>query len=214
MLESLERTRRWAAIARAEHLAGEPRGQAQFGIVQGGLDLGLRARSARELRAIGFDGYAVGGLSVGESTGELHAAVAGCAPLLPEDQVRYLMGVGRPADVLFAIASGFDLFDCVLPTRNGRHGAVFTARGTVNLRNARWRDEAGPLEPDCDCPPCARFPVGSLRHLLLAGDPLARALCSLHNLRHLHRLVAGAREAILAGDLDAWLAEAGPAAAS
>jgi len=204
--QSVERTTRWATLARQAHLAENPRQQAQFGIVQGGLDPELRRRSAAEICALGFDGHAVGGLSVGESRAELHASAAECAPLLPADRVRYLMGVGHPEDVLAAIAAGFDLFDCVLPTRNGRHGKVFTGTGSTNLRNAALRDEAGPIEADCDCPACLRFPVGALRNLLLAGDPLARSLCSLHNLRHLHRLVAAARDAIVADELPAFLA--------
>jgi queuine tRNA-ribosyltransferase len=214
LLTSVERTTRWAGVAAAHHARLSTRGQALFGIVQGGLDDGLRERSARELVALDLDGYALGGLSVGEDAAERGAAMARYAPLLPSDRVRYLMGVGHPRDVLAAIAAGFDIFDCVLPTRNARHGALFTSGGTINLKNQRWRRERGPLDPGCDCPACRTWSAGVLRHLLLIGDPLGRLLCSLHNLRFLHRLVERARQAILAGTLPELLASSATAVSS
>jgi queuine tRNA-ribosyltransferase len=204
---SVDRTSRWARTAREHHAAHSDRGQALFGIVQGGLDDGLRERSAAALVPLGFDGYAVGGLSVGEASEDLHGALHRYAPLLPGDRVRYVMGIGRPEDVLVAIAAGFDVFDSVFPTRNGRHGTVFTPGRTLNLRNTRLRREAGPIDAECDCPACARWSVGALRHLLTAADPLARTLCALHNLRFMHRLVEAAREAIVEGRFEAFLGE-------
>jgi queuine tRNA-ribosyltransferase len=197
---AVERTTRWSELARERHAARNPAGQALFGIVQGGLDDALRARSASELIAMDFDGYAVGGLSVGEESPQLQAALARYAPLLPESQARYAMGIGGPSDVLAAIAAGFDLFDSVLPTRNGRHGTVFTSDGAFNLRAASHRLQSGPLEAGCDCPACLGWSVGALRHLFVSHDPLAGALCAAHNLRHLHRLVGQARAAIVAGE--------------
>jgi len=215
LLQSVERTTRWAALAQAAHRQRSARGQALFAIVQGGLDDALRARSAHELVALDFDGYALGGLSVGEENSDLRAAMARYAPLLPADRVRYLMGIGQPRDVLAAIAAGIDMFDCVLPTRNARHGALFTSpaagagAGTINLRNQRWRRERAPVDPGCDCPACRDWSAGTLRHLLTSGDPLGRLLCSLHNLRFMHRLVGAARQAILDGTfadlLAAWI---------
>jgi queuine tRNA-ribosyltransferase len=207
---SVRRTTSWAATAAAHHAERSERGQCLFGIVQGGLDDALRARSAAELIEIGFDGYAMGGLSVGEGPEALGRALQSYAPLLPSERVRYLMGVGRPEDVLLAIAAGFDLFDCVLPTRNGRHGTVFTASGRVHLKNRRFRDATEPIDPDCDCRTCREgWSVGVLRHLIMAGEPLGRSLCSLHNLRFLHREVERAREAIEAGTLPELLASKG-----
>jgi len=193
---AVRRTSAWGARALERHRRLSRDGQALFAIVQGGLDDELRERSARELCALDFDGYALGGLSVGEGPVALQAAVARYAGLLPERRVRYLMGVGRPADVLAAIAAGVDVFDCVLPTRNARHGSLFTARGTLHLRNTRWRRERGPVDPDCDCETCRGWSVGALRHLHVSGEPLAILLCSVHNLRFLHRLVEQARTAI------------------
>jgi queuine tRNA-ribosyltransferase len=204
--QSVRRTTRWARIAREHHARKAVRGQALFGIVQGGLDDRLRERSAGDLVPLDFDGYAIGGLSVGEPSAALQAALGRYAGLLPEQRVRYVMGIGRPQDVLVAIASGFDIFDSVFPTRNGRHGTVFTPHGTLNLRNTRLRTEPGPIEAGCDCPACSNWSVGALRHLLVAADPLARTLCALHNLRFMHRLVAAAREAIVEASFDAFLA--------
>ena len=207
--QSVARTTRWARRARERHRAACVHGQAQFGIVQGGLDDALRARSAAELTELQFDGYAMGGLSVGEGSEALQAAATRYAPLLPPHKVRYLMGVGRPQDLLAAIAAGFDLFDCVLPTRNGRHGTVFRGHGVVHLRNARFRGALGPLDEQCDCRTCAEWDVGTLAHLIRASEPLGRSLCTLHNLRFLHRLMQRARDAILADALPTLLHEWG-----
>lgn len=196
---AVRRTTRWAETALRHHRKRNHRGQALFAIVQGGLDDELRARSASELCAMPFDGFAVGGLSVGESPPQLQAAMARYAPLLPDDRLRYVMGIGRPADVVAAIAAGFDVFDSVMPTRNGRHGTLFTSRGVVNLRNRRWLEEAGPVDPECDCPACSQWSAGALRHLIKAGEELGRSLGSLHNLHVMHRLVADARRAIVEG---------------
>lgn len=203
---SVARTTRWAARALERHAEKNEKGQALFAIVQGGLDDDLRRRSAEELCALPFDGFAAGGLSVGEGPEALAAAVHRYAPLLPADHLRYLMGVGRPDDVLEAIAAGFDVFDCVYPTRNGRHGTVFTrAEGKIHLRNRRFRESTEVIEPGCPCPACAGgWSKATLRHLVMANDPLGRALCSLHNLRYLHDLVAGARAAIVDGTFDAY----------
>lgn len=206
---AVARTSRWAREARGRHLDRDTKGQAQFAIVQGGLDADLRKRSAEELVALDFDGYAMGGLSVGEGSAATQAAASRFAHLLPEDRLRYLMGVGRPQDVLAAIAAGYDVFDCVLPTRNGRHGTLLVGRGNVHLRNARFRGARGPIEEGCDCPACTDWDVGVLRHLIVVGDALGRMLCTLHNLRYLFRLVERARAAISAGTLPALLDEFG-----
>jgi queuine tRNA-ribosyltransferase len=204
---AVRRTTAWAQQALAHHRAVSTDGQALFAIVQGGLDDALREQSARELTALDFDGFAIGGLSVGEKSEDLRAATHRYAQLLPEHRVRYLMGVGRPGDVLTAIAAGFDMFDCVLPTRNGRHGTLFTSEGTIHLRNKRFKEATGAAEAGCDCEACTDWSLGVLRHLIMAGEPLGRMLCSVHNLRFLHRLVEEARDAIRAGRLDDLLAD-------
>jgi queuine tRNA-ribosyltransferase len=204
---AVRRTSRWAARALGHHRAHSDRGQSLFAIVQGGLDDDLRARSAEELTAMDFDGFALGGLSVGESPTELREATARYAPLLPEDRPRYLMGVGKPRDVVHAIAAGIDMFDCVLPTRNGRHGTLFTPTGAIHLRNSRFRRSTATADPDCDCEACTQWSLGALRHLVMAGEPLGRALCSLHNLRFMHRVVARARTAIEAGEFETFFRE-------
>lgn len=216
LLTSVRRTTRWARRAADRHRRLSDRGQLQFAIVQGGLDDDLRRRSRDELVEIGFPGYALGGLSVGEGSEALQAAARRYAPLLPEERVRYLMGVGRPADLLASIAAGIDLFDCVLPTRNGRHGTVFAAEGTIHLKNRRFQQSTEVLDPECPCRACAQgWTRGVLRHLIKAGEPVGRSLCALHNLTHLHRLVSSARQAIRAGTLSDLLARHGlaPAAA-
>jgi len=198
---SVRRTIAWARRAREHHLRAGACGQAQLAIVQGGLDDRLRAECAEALVAMDFPGYAIGGLSVGEKTADLHGAMARYAPLLPAGRPRYLMGVGHPRDVLAAIDAGFDLFDCVLPSRNGRHGTILTEAGWMHLRNSRFRRDTAPLEEGCDCPTCREgWSRGALRHLVMAGEPLGRSLGTIHNLRVLHRLVETARAAILAGD--------------
>lgn len=205
---SVRRTTNWARRAQEHHARHNPRGQAQFAIVQGGLDDELRARSAAELVELDFPGYAVGGLSVGESREELAAAMQRYAPLLPEAKLRYVMGIGGPRDLLAAIAAGFDVFDCVLPSRNGRHGTLFVRGGNIHLKNRRFLTDRAPIEECCDCPACAGgWSRGVLRHLIKAGEPLGRRLCTAHNLRFLHRLVGRARAAIVEQRFDAFLAD-------
>lgn len=189
---SLELTLRWARRARdrflqlqAGRVAGvtvSTPGQAQFGIVQGGVYPGLRARSAEALQTIGFESYAIGGLSVGEPVQVMYDVVGSTAPLLPADCPRYLMGTGMPDDLVECVARGIDLFDCVLPTRNARNGQAFTADGPINLRNARFASDDGPIAPECPCDTCRRHSRAYLRHLFTAGEMTAGTLTSVHNL--------------------------------
>jgi queuine tRNA-ribosyltransferase len=189
---SMARTIRWARRGRDRFLdvsSGrvpevEPTngGQVQFGIVQGGTFKNLRDRSAIETRAVGFDGYAIGGLSVGEPADIMDEIVAHTVGQLPEGRPRYLMGVGTPGDLAAAVARGVDLFDCVLPTRNARNGQLFTRRGIINIKNARYARDAAPLDPDCGCPTCRRHSRAYLRHLFVAGEMTAATLNTLHNL--------------------------------
>lgn len=205
-----ERTARWAERGRSAFLAGaEDRAehglaQAQLGIVQGGIDPDLRADSARWTTDLGFDGYAVGGLAVGESRDQMLPALAAALAGLPEDRPRYLMGVGDPASLVEAVALGVDMFDCVLPTRLARHGTILTDQGRVNLRNAGHARDPGPLDQDCPCPVCARWSRGYLRHLHNVGEISAARLLTLHNVAWLLRLVDRTRAAIVEGRLDPW----------
>jgi queuine tRNA-ribosyltransferase len=194
-------TSRWAARCRQALPPGA--GTMLFGIVQGGLDLGLRRRSAEELAAIGFEGYALGGFSVGEPPAAMWDAVAGSAPLLPEARPRYLMGVGTPSDIANAVAAGVDLFDCVMPTRNARNGLLHTSRGPVVLKNARWKDADEPPDPGCDCPTCRRCSVAYLRHLYLAREAAVVVLATVHNLHFFLSLMRRIRWAIMTGRLAA-----------
>jgi queuine tRNA-ribosyltransferase len=207
---SMEMTHRWArrsALRREAHAAG--RG-ALFGIVQGGMFPSLRAESAAAVAALPFDGVACGGLSVGEPKDEMRAMVALTGPLLPVEKPRYLMGVGRPDDLLHAVVQGFDLFDCVLPTRAARHGLLYTSRGTLSIRNARYREDAGPPDPDCACPTCRRHSRAYLRHLFTIGEPAAATLMTVHNLTAILDLMRGIREALDAKRYAAWAAETLP----
>ena len=170
-----------------------------FAIQQGSLDEELRRRSSEALSEHPFDGFAVGGLAVGEPTAALHEAVAMAAPMLPDQRPRYLMGVGYPEDLLAAIGCGVDLFDCVLPTRSARTGKVFTSRGELVIKNARYADDPGPLDPDCACPTCAVYPRAVLRHLFVANEVTSVVLLTVHNLTYFLSLMRGAREAIMAG---------------
>ncbi len=190
---NMERTLRWAERCAKARQRSE---QALFGIVQGGVSPELRRESARETADIGFDGYAHGGLGLGESREVRAALLTETHSALPEARPRYLMGIGRPQDLLDAVARGVDLFDCVVPTRNGRHGIVFTSRGVLNLRNAKFREDSAPIEADCDCPVCPRTSRAYLRHLFHAGESLGGRLASLHNLRFYLRLLERSREAI------------------
>jgi queuine tRNA-ribosyltransferase len=190
------RTIRWAARCREAHRRAD---QALFGIVQGGAHADLRAECVEALVALDFPGYAIGGVSVGEAREDVLRALDATAPRLPADRPRYLMGVGRPQDVIEAIARGVDMFDCVLPTRNGRNATCLTAAGPVRLRNAAHRQDPRPIEEGCACPTCRRFSRGYLRHLFLAGEMLGPILASMHNVAYLHRVTRDARAAILAG---------------
>ena len=193
---AMERTHRWA-----DRFLREPAGpgQLRFGITQGGFDPSLRAESAQTLGVMAFDGFAVGGLSLGEPKPLTYELVALQTEQLPRDRPRYLMGVGTPLDLVEAVSRGTDLFDCVLPTRIARNGSVLTRGGRINLRNRRFAGDAGPLEDGCDCYACARFSRAYLRHLFMAGEILAHRLASIHNLRVLVRLVGELRDAIEAG---------------
>ena len=208
-----QRTHLWATRAAAAmetaRRDGTAGGQALFGICQGGIDPELRRHSAETLASIGFDGYGIGGLSVGESRGEMAPALAAAAEVLPADRPRYLMGVGDPARVVDAIAAGVDMFDCVLPSRLGRHGTALTPHGRINIRNARFARDETPLDPRPARPdgrpqPGARFSRGYLRHLMSVNEPTAGRILTLHNIAFLAELVADARAAIEAGRFNAF----------
>jgi queuine tRNA-ribosyltransferase len=194
--DAVSRTIAWARRCKMAHTRSD---QALFGIVQGGAHADLRAECAEALLAMDFEGYAVGGVSVGERRDEVRQALAVTTHLLPADRPRYLMGVGRPQDILDAVATGIDLFDCVMPTRNGRNATCFTDSGYVKLRNAAHRRDPRPVEEYCDCLTCRQFSRSYLRHLFLAKEMLGPILASIHNLRYLHRLTHRIREAISAG---------------
>ncbi len=201
----------WAARCRAALPAGS--GTLLFGIVQGGLELDLRRRSAEEIVPLGFDGHALGGFSVGEPPGAMWEGVERAAPLLPADRPRYLMGVGTPRDIVHAVAAGCDLFDCVIPTRNARNGLLHTSRGAVVLKNARWKSCAEPPDPACECPTCRRCSVGYLRHLYLAREAAVVVLATVHNLHFYLSLMRRIRWAIMTGRFAALRGEvlaAGP----
>jgi queuine tRNA-ribosyltransferase len=191
-----ERTLRWAERCLA---ARQRPDQALFGIVQGGVSESLRRASARATAALGFDGYAHGGLGLGEGAERRRDLIEAANAELPPAAPRYLMGLGRPVDLVDAIATGVDLFDCVIPTRHARHGVLFTSRGLLKARNARFKDDPAPPDPDCDCPTCAQHSRAYLRHLLRVNEALGARLASLHNLRAYLRLLAEARSAIAAG---------------
>ena len=194
--DGMERTLRWAERARRAHTRGD---QLLFGIVQGGGSATLRAESAERTRELGFGAFAIGGLGVGDSSAARVPLLDAALEPLPAEAPRYLMGLGEPDDLLAAIGQGVDLFDCVVPTRNGRHGLVFTREGGLNLRNARYRDAPGPLEEDCACPGCAAHSRAYLHHLLRAGEALGARLASLHNIAFYMRLLREVREAIADG---------------
>jgi queuine tRNA-ribosyltransferase len=197
---SMELSMRWAE--RCKRAYAPRRGHALFGIVQGSVYPALRQRSAAMLRAIGFDGYAVGGLAVGEGQRAMFAILDETVPALPQDRPHYLMGVGKPADIVGAVRRGIDLFDCVIPTRSGRTAQAFTRRGTVNLRNARHAADPRPLDADCDCSTCTGYSRAYLHHLVRAGEILASMLLTAHNLRYYADLMRDLRGAIESGTLD------------
>ncbi|MBN1307690.1 MAG: tRNA guanosine(34) transglycosylase Tgt [Chitinispirillaceae bacterium] len=216
--KAVDRTIRWAKRCVAAHAElplhfGFP--QALFGIVQGGTNRELRKRCVRDLTAIGFPGYAIGGLAVGEKIKTTYEAAEYTADMLPADRPRYLMGVGKPQDIIHCIERGIDMFDCVLPTRNARNGSAFTARGKINVRNAQFtRAFDRPLDPDCSCYSCRTFDMSYLRHLYMAGEILAIRLITLHNIHYYMNLVTQARAHIVSGKFHEWktdtLAALGP----
>ena len=196
--DAMRRTIRWAERCRAAATRGD---QAQFAIVQGGLDAERRVECAEKLVAMDFPGYAVGGLSVGEEPTEMLRVLDATVPALPDNRPRYLMGVGRPEDILESIRRGIDLFDCVMPTRNGRNATAFTDRGTLKLRNSQYERDHRPIEESCPCAACRRS-LGYLRHLFMAREMLGPILLSIHNICYYQRLLADAREAIVADGFD------------
>jgi queuine tRNA-ribosyltransferase len=193
---AMARTTAWAERCLAAHRRPD---QALFGIVQGATHLELRARHAAAICALPFDGFALGGFAVGESTAALHEGVRQAAPLLPEDRPRYLMGVGTPEDLRAAVAAGVDMFDCVLPTRNARNGQAFTSEGRINIKQARFQDDAGPLDPLCSCYGCRTFSRAALRHFYVAREIIALRLLSLHNLTFYGALMRSLRDEIRSG---------------
>jgi queuine tRNA-ribosyltransferase len=202
--DSMRMSLRWAARSKAAH-AGNP--NALYGIVQGGMYEGLRDESARELIGMDFDGYAIGGLSVGEPKEDMKRILAHTAPQLPTDKPRYLMGVGTPSDLVAAVAQGIDQFDCVLPTRNARHGILFTRRGEMRIRNARWKTDTAPIDDECTCHTCTHFSRAYVHHLIRANEILGARLATIHNLHYYHRLMAGMRAAIEAHRFADFVAE-------
>jgi len=196
LAEAVERTTRWARRCRQAQRRAD---QALFAVVQGGTDPTLRRQSAEDLIALDFPGYAIGGLSVGEPPEAMYQTLEVTVPLLPADRPRYLMGVGRPEDLIEAVCRGVDLFDCVLPTRNGRNAMAFTRQGPLRLRNAKHQRDRSPLDPECDCPVCRRFSRGYLRHLFLSGEMLGPILLSWHNIAFYQCLLRDLRQAIREG---------------
>jgi len=194
--EATARTTRWARRSRASHTRGD---QWLFGIVQGGVHLDLREESARALGELDFPGYAIGGLSVGEPKPGRDRVLEHLDPILPAERPRYLMGVGTPQDLIEGVARGVDMFDCVLPTRNARNGQLFTSRGRLAIRNARYRDDPRPPDPDCRCPTCASTSRAYLRHLHQAGEMGAATLMSIHNLFYYLDMMGALRQSILLG---------------
>ena len=205
LAQAVRRTTLWA---RRQQEAARARGQLLFGIAQGGTDPELRRRSVEEIAELGLDGNALGGLAIGEPREEMLDTTAWAAELLPEDRPRYFMGIGDPAGILEVIERGIDLFDCVLPTRNARTGAALTSEGQLNLKNARFARDPRPLDEGCACPACTRFTRAYVRHLLNQQEILGLRLLSLHNLRFVLDLVAGARAAIRRGELRSYKEEA------
>ena len=196
LIQAVDRTTTWAARCRDAQKRDD---QALFGIVQGATNQEMRERSAKGLLPLDFPGYAVGGLSVGEAPVDMYSTLDFTVPMLPQEKPRYLMGVGRPIDIIEAVLRGIDLFDCVMPTRNGRNAMAFTSTGAVKMRNARHRRDPAPLDAECDCIACTRFSRAYLRHLFVAREMLGAILLSVHNLTFYQRVVRELREAIIAG---------------
>nr|WP_149537004.1 tRNA guanosine(34) transglycosylase Tgt [Siccirubricoccus phaeus] len=202
--DSMRLSMRWAKRCRDAFVPKD--GYGLFGIVQGSTYPGLRAESVAALTEIGFEGYAVGGLAVGEGQAAMFAVLDCTTPLLPQDAPRYLMGVGTPADILGAVRRGIDMFDCVIPTRSGRTGRAYTSRGVLNLRNAKHAEDARPLDPDCGCPACTRHSRAYLHHLIKSEEMLGPMLLTWHNIHYYQHLMRGLRGAILEGRLEAHAA--------
>ena len=207
--EAMERSIRWAKRSREEFDRGGEHAEraAIFGIQQGALDEGLRQHSADALIDIGFDGYAVGGLAVGEGQEAMLGCLDFAVGMLPADKPRYLMGVGKPDDIVEAVVRGIDMFDCVLPTRSGRTGQAFTADGPLNMRNARFAEDSDPIEPGCPCPACTRFERAYVHHLVKSGEILGAMLMTQHNLWFYQRVMQGLRDAVAARRLQAFASE-------
>ena len=200
--ESMQLSMRWAA--RSREAFGDRPGHALFGIQQGGLEQDLREQSAEALRAIGFDGYAVGGLAVGEGQEAMFSVLDFAPEQLPVDKPRYLMGVGKPDDIVGAVKRGIDMMDCVLPSRSGRTGQAFTRRGVINIKNARHADDPRPLDDACGCPACSKYSRAYLHHVFRAGEMISGMLLTWHNLHYFQEIMAGMRGAIAAGSFEAW----------
>ena len=201
--ESMQLSLRWAKRSKQAH-GDNP--SALFGIVQGGMYEQLRDQSLAGLEEIGFDGYAIGGLSVGEPKEDMIRILDHMATLMPTDKPRYLMGVGKPADLVEAVRRGIDMFDCVMPTRNARNGHLFTSQGVVKIRNAKYRNDTSPLDSECDCYTCQNFSRGYLHHLEKCGEMLGAQLNTIHNLRYYQKLMQDLRDAIELGSLDDFVA--------
>jgi queuine tRNA-ribosyltransferase len=202
--KSMELSMRWAR--RSREAFGDRPGYALFGIQQGSVFKDLREKSADSLREIGFEGYAIGGLAVGEGQAKMFEALDYAPGMLPDDRPRYLMGVGKPDDLVGGVARGVDMFDCVLPSRSGRTGQAFTRYGVVNIKNARHLDDPRPLDPDCTCPACRNYSRAYLHHVFKAGEIISSMLMTWHNLHYYQQLMAGMRDAIGAGGLQSFIA--------
>ena len=203
--QSMELSMRWAARSKAAF--GDRPGHALFGIQQGGLEEDLRKASAEALQEIGFDGYAVGGLAVGEGQEAMFGCLDYAPEQLPQDKPRYLMGVGKPDDIVGAVARGIDMMDCVLPSRSGRTGQVFTRLGVLNIKNARHMDDPRPLDEHCSCPACRNYSRAYLHHVFRSQEIISSMLLTWHNLHYYQEIMAGMRAAIAAGEFAAWQAE-------
>ena len=203
--ESMRLSMRWAQ--RSRDAFGDRPGHALFGIQQGGLEQDFREESAEALKKIGFDGYAVGGLAVGEGQEAMFDCLDYAPDMLPVDKPRYLMGVGKPDDIVGAVARGIDMMDCVLPSRSGRTGQVFTRRGVVNIKNARHADDPRPLDEDCTCPACSNYSRAYLHHVYRSNEMISGMLLTWHNLHYFQEIMQGMRDAIAAGTFEAWQKE-------
>ena len=200
--DAMKRTLDWAHRGLAVPLKSH---QARFGIFQGGLDVNLRKESIASLSELPFDGFALGGFAIGEPMEMMHQVVRHVAPLMPEHKPRYLMGVGRPEDLVESVRAGIDMFDCVMPTRNARNGQLFTSLGRINIKNAKYMDDSSPLDPNCSCDTCLNYTKAYLRHLYVAGEMLSARLNTIHNLHFYVNLMKQIRKAILENQLEEWV---------